>query len=278
MIRSSPGDGIVELERRARRVRRDILELSYSSKSGHIGSSMSCVDALVALYFDFLKLDPKDPKAPDRDRFLMSKGHACVPLYSCLEQVGYLPTEVLRAYGREGGELGHHPKRAPEFGIEFGTGSLGHGLSLGVGMAFAARNAKRSWRTVVMMSDGEQGEGSVWEAAMFAAHHGLDNLLAVIDFNKMQALGDTADVLGLEPLDERWRSFGWGVRRIDGHDVRSIVQTLKNFPFERGKPSVIVCDTVKGKGVSFMEGQLLWHYRCPDATEYAAAMKELGDA
>jgi transketolase len=233
---------------------------------------------MASVFFHFLQLDPKDPLYPDRDRFLMSKGHACVPLYSCLAQVGHLPQDVLESYGAEGGPLGHHPKRKPEFGIEFGTGSLGHGLSLGCGMAHVAASSEKAWRTVVVMSDGEMGEGTVWEAAAFAAHHRLDNMLALVDFNKMQALGNVGEILGLEPLEERWRAFGWGVRRLDGHDLGALVRALDAFPFEPGKPSIIIADTVKGKGVSFMENSLLWHYRCPDAKEYEAAMAELGDA
>ena len=266
------------LRRRAASVRRDTLRLSYQAKTGHIGSSLSCADLISAVFFHFLRLDPKDPVSPDRDRFLMSKGHACVPLYSCLAQIGHLPGEVLEAYGCEGGPLGHHPKKNPDFGIEFGTGSLGHGLALGCGLAHAAKSTGRSWRTVVMMSDGEQGEGTVWEAAGFAAHHRLDNILAIVDFNKMQALGNTSEILGLEPLDARWRAFGWGVRRIDGHDMEAVVGALDAFPFEPGKPSIIIADTVKGKGISFMENSLLWHYRCPDPKEYEVAVRELRDA
>ncbi|MFO0569254.1 MAG: transketolase [Polyangiaceae bacterium] len=271
-------DDLGELRVRAGRVRRDVIRLSYAAKTGHIGSSLSCAELIAALFFRFLRLDPRDPNWPGRDRFLMSKGHACVPLYSCLAQLGHLPEDVLEAYGGEGGPLGHHPKKSPEFGIEFGTGSLGHGLSVGCGLAFGAKLSGQPWRTAVLMSDGEQGEGTVWEAAAFAAHHRLDNVLAVVDFNKMQALGVTSDILGLEPLDARWSSFGWAVRRVDGHDIKAIVGALDAFPFEPGKPSIIVADTVKGKGVSFMEDSLLWHYRCPDAEEYAAAMTELGDA
>jgi transketolase len=269
---------LAQLRAHAARVRRDVLRLSYQAQTGHIGSSLSCADLMSAAFFHFLRLDPKNPSWSDRDRFLMSKGHACVPLYSCLAEIGHLPREVAEAYGVEGGPLGHHPKKNAAFGIEFGTGSLGHGLSIGNGMALTAKATGRAWRTVVMMSDGEQGEGTVWEAAGFAAHHRLDNVLGIVDFNKMQALGNTHEILGLEPLDSRWRAFGWSVRRLDGHDMGAIVDALDAFPFEPGKPSMIIADTVKGKGVSFMEGSLLWHYRCPDAKEFEAAMRELGDA
>lgn len=262
----------------SRAVRRRVIELSYASKSGHIGSSLSCTDVLVAVYERFLRLDARRPQAPERDRFIMSKGHACVPYYCCLERAGLLPSKVLDAYGEEGGVLGHHPDASPELGIELGTGSLGHGLSVGAGIAFAAKLGGAGFRTVVMMSDGEQNEGAVWEAGMFAAQHRLDNLLGIVDFNKMQALGNSAEILGLEPLDERWRSFGWGVRRVDGHDFRQIEDALREFPFESDKPSVIIADTVKGKGISFMENSLLWHYRCPDPREFEAALAELDHA
>jgi transketolase len=260
----------------SKQMRRRILELSVSSKSGHIGSSMSCVELLACLYRSFLHLP--SPTAIDRDRFLMSKGHACVPYYLALEDAGFLPSDVLAAYGEEGGALGHHPHKHPAWGIELSTGSLGHGLAVGAGIAHAAKLANKSYRTVVMMSDGEQNEGTVWEAATFAPQHKLDNLVAIVDFNKMQALGKSSEIASMEPLDERYRAFGWAVRRIDGHDVDAILATLAALPFEPGKPSAIIADTVKGKGVSFMEDSLLWHYRCPDPGEFAAAMKELGDA
>jgi transketolase len=266
-------ESIAHLQARAAQMRRDIVRLSYQAKTGHIGSSLSCVDLIVGTHFHFMSKHAEQDA--QRDRFLMSKGHACVPLYACLAEKGFMPRDVYESYGVDGGPLGHHPKRNAELGIEFGTGSLGHGLSLGCGMAFTAKLTKQPWRVAVMMSDGEQGEGLIWEAAGFAAHHRLDNMLAIVDFNKMQALGDTADILGLEPLDARWKSFGWGVKRIDGHDMNAIVGALDAFPFEAGKPSVIIADTIKGKGVSFMESSLLWHYRCPDAKEYEAAMKEL---
>ncbi len=269
---------LAEFRQVAREVRRQVLELSVSSKSGHIGSSLSCVELLVALYFHFLRVLPGQPLANDRDRFLMSKGHACVPFYACLERLGFIPSDVLRRYGEEGGTLGHHPLKCTEYGIEISTGSLGHGLSVGCGMAFTAKLAHYPWRTVVLMSDGEQNEGAVWEAAMFAAHHRLDNLLAIVDFNKMQALGDNAEIINIEKLDDRYRAFGWGVRRIDGHDFSAIFDALDGFPFQAGKPSIIVADTIKGKGISFMENSLLWHYRCPEQAEYRAALVELDRA
>jgi len=269
------GHDLDRLLRIARDLRRDVIQLAHSSKSGHIGSSLSCVELLVALYFSFLRGAPTEE---GRDRFIMSKGHACTPFYGCLVKRGWLPESHYRAYGEEGGPLGHHPLRHPEWGIEISSGSLGHGLSIGAGLAKAAKLDGHLWRSVVLMSDGEQNEGTVWEAVGFAAQHQLDNLVAIVDFNKIQALGDCRDIIGLEPLEERYRAFGWAVRRLDGHDLGGLVEALRCVPFERGKPSVLIADTVKGKGVSFMENSLLWHYRCPDATELAAALRELADA
>jgi transketolase len=271
----SLADRARRLEALARQVRRDVLELSYRAKTGHIGSSFSATDLLVALYFDFLRLDPARPEDPGRDRFIMSKGHACAPFFACLQRRGFFPREVLQQFGLNGGTLRHHPDRDLARGIEVTSGSLGHGLSLGAGMALGGKLSGASWRVAVLLSDGELQEGTVWEAGAFAAHHHLDNLLALVDANRMQALGWTREILDYEDLAARWRAFGWGVRRINGHDPAQILQALDAVPFETGRPSVIVADTVKGRGVSFMENQLLWHYRCPDAAEFARAMQEL---
>jgi len=264
----------VELRELARRVRRDVLEISYASRSGHIGSALSAADLLTALYFHYLRVDPAGP-ASERDRFIMSKGHACAAYYAVLCRRGFFARAFLEGFGKDGGTLGHHPSRAPERGIDASTGSLGHGLSIAAGLAFSAKQAGANWRTAVMLSDGEQNEGSVWEAALFAGHHKQDNLLAVVDCNQMQALGFTREIADLSGAEGLWRSFGWGVRRINGHDMDAVVRTLDAFPFEPGRPSVVLADTVKGKGVSFMENQLLWHYRCPDANEYARALAEI---
>lgn len=268
--------GTSELEAIAVNLRRDLLEISYKSRSGHIGSSMSAADLLAALYFQFLNVDPLRPDWEDRDRFIMSKGHACAVYYAALCRRGFFTRDVLLRYALDGGTLGHHPHRKLAWGMEASTGSLGHGLSMGAGLALAARASKAAWRTAVMLSDGEMNEGTVWEAVVFAAQHKLDNLVSIIDCNKIQALGFTRDIADLSNLDEILKSFGWSVRRINGHCMRSVSEALNAVPFEPGKPSAIVADTVKGKGVSFMENQLLWHYRCPDAQEFEAAMKELG--
>jgi transketolase len=271
----SPADRARKLEALARQVRRDVLELCYRAKTGHIGSSFSATDLLVALYFDFLRVNPARPEDPGRDRFIMSKGHACAPYFVCLQRRGFFPREVLEQFGLNGGTLRHHPDRDLARGIEATTGSLGHGLSLGTGMAMGGKLSSAAWRVAVLLSDGELQEGTVWEAGAFAAHHRLDNLLAIVDANGMQALGWTREILDYEDLAERWRAFGWGVRRIAGHDLAQIVQALEAVPFERGRPSMIIADTIKGRGVSFMENQLLWHYRYPNAAEFARAMKEL---
>jgi transketolase len=259
----------------AQQVRRTILEISYNSKSGHIGSAFSAADMLTALYFHCLRVDPQNPADAKRDRFIMSKGHACAALYSVLHLRGYFDRAFLDGFGKDSGTLGHHPDRNLKRGIEATTGSLGHGLSMAAGLALAAKKDQAAWRSVVMLSDGEINEGSVWEAALFAGHHKLDNLLAIVDCNRIQALGFTDEIARFCDLEGVWKSFGWGVRKLDGHNMDEIVAALDSLPYQDGKPSVILANTVKGKGVSFMEDQLLWHYRCPDEKEYRMAMEEL---
>lgn len=270
-----PNKNLDELIDIARTVRRKALEISFNSRSGHLGGAFSAADLMTALYFRFLRLDAENPANQERDRFVLSKGHACSSFYVCLQMRGIISAEELSSFGKDGGIFGHHPDLDPVRGIEASTGSLGHGLPIAAGMAFAAKRTGLAWRTVALLSDGELNEGSVWEAIMFAGHHGLDNLLALVDFNKIQALGRVEEIIRAEPLHERWKSFGWSVRRIDGHDMVAIAETLESVPFEKGKPSVIIADTVKGKGVSFMEDRLLWHYRCPDDKEFRACIEEL---
>ncbi len=263
------------LSNAAKEIRRDILDIIHKSKSPHIGSSFSTVEILTALYFRILKIDPENPTDENRDRFIMSKGHGCPALYATLSHRGFFSREILEGFAIDGGTLEQHPTRNLAWGIEVSTGSLGHGLSIGVGMALGAKNKKQGYRTFVLMSDGECNEGSVWEAAMFAPKYRLDNLIAVIDYNKLQALGRTAETVQFEPFADKWKSFGWAVREIDGHDVDEIVRILSSVPFEEGKPSVIITHTIKGKGVSFMEDKLLWHYKTPDEGELNKALEEL---
>lgn len=256
-------------------VRKEILDITYRSRSSHIGSSFSIVEILVALYFKCLSVSQQEPSGQDRDRFILSKGHGCPALYATLSLRGLLSKDVLKAFAKNGGKLEQHPTRNPRYGIEVSTGSLGHGLSIGTGMAVAGKYDQKKYRIFVLMSDGETNEGSVWEAAMLAAHQNLDNLIAIVDYNKMQALGSTREVINLEPFTDKWRSFGWAVREVDGHNVEELINSIEEIPFEVNKPSAIIAHTVKGKGVCFMEDELLWHYRCPDEGEYKKALSEI---
>jgi transketolase len=259
------------------RIRRAVLDLIHRSGSPHIGSSFSCVEILISLYFRIMNVSPDGSFDDNRDRFILSKGHACPALYAVLAQAGFLSEKELKGFATNGGTLEQHPVMDLKRGIEASTGSLGHGLSIGIGMALAAKRDKRSSKVFVLMSDGELNEGSVWEAAMFASHHRLDNLVAIVDYNKIQALGFTKDIVGLEPLSEKWSSFGWATKEIDGHDMDGITETFNKVPFTNNKPSVVIAHTVKGKGVTFMENSLLWHYRAPDDEEYRRALKELSE-
>lgn len=259
----------------AKKIRKSILNLIYNTKSPHIGPSFSIVEILIALYFGHLNVSPNNPLNPDRDRFILSKGHACPAFYAVLAEKGFLSEEDLKGFAVNGGMLEQHPNKDIKRGIEVSTGSLGHGLSIGVGMALAAKQDKKNYKIYVLLSDGELNEGSVWEAVMFASQHGLDNLVAIVDYNKIQALGYNKDIINLEPLSQRWSSFGWTVREIDGHDFSQIFEAFDKIPFSAGKPNIIIAHTVKGKGVSFMEDKLLWHYRSPNDKEYEIALKEL---
>lgn len=259
----------------SKEIRKNILEMVYRARAPHIGSSFSIVEILVALYFKYLRVSPDRPKDENRDRFILSKGHGCPALYAVLARRGFLDTDAIKGFGCNGGTLEEHPTCDTTKGIEVTTGSLGHGLSIGAGMALAAKYDKNPSRIFVLMSDGETQSGFIWEAAMFAAQHKLDNLIAIVDYNKIQALGRVKEVIDLEPYGDKWRSFGWEVKEIDGHDFMQIFSAFGCIPFKKNRPSVIIAHTVKGKGVSFMEDNLLWHYRSPDENEYKKALKEL---
>jgi transketolase len=246
----------------------------HSANSSHIGGCLSAADLLSVLYTDVLRVDPARPDWPDRDRFILSKGHAAAALYAVLAECGFFPEEWLDTYCQDGSPLlGHASHYVP--GVEVSTGSLGHALPIGCGMALAAKRDGKPWRVFVMLSDGELDEGSTWEAILFAAHHGLDNVVAVVDYNKIQGFGTVEEVLSLEPLASKWRAFAWTVREIDGHDVGQIQAAFQQIPSEPGKPGVVIAHTVKGKGVRFMENKLLWHYRSPNADELARALAEV---
>jgi transketolase len=258
----------------AARIRERSLRMVYRARASHIGSSLSMADLLAVLYSGVLRVDPKRPGWPGRDRLLVSKGHAAAALYAVLAETGFFPVEELDTYCEDGSRLlGHVSHHVP--GVELSTGSLGHGLPVGGGLALAAKKDAAPWRVYVLLSDGELDEGSVWEQALLAPQLGLDNLVAIIDYNKIQSFGSTAAVADLEPLAAKWRAFRWGVRECDGHDHSAIESALRDLPYEPGRPSVLIAHTIKGKGVSFMEGELAWHYRSPDLAQLARALEEL---
>lgn len=259
----------------AKCLRLTALRMVHEARSAHVGGSFSMAELLAALYGGILRVDPAMPARPDRDRFILSKGHACAAFYAALAERGFFPKEWLETFYRDGGRLAGHATHTGVPGVEFSTGSLGHGLSVATGMALAGKRDGAPWRVFALLSDGECDEGSTWEPALFAPQHRLDNLVAIVDYNKIQSLGRTRDVIDLDPFADKWKAFGWAVREIDGHDSEQVVRTLASVPFEPGRPSCVIAHTVKGKGVSFMEDDLLWHYRNPSADEYAAAVKEL---
>jgi transketolase len=249
--------------------------MTHLGKSSHVGSVLSLADILAVLYGEVMHLEPTDPKWEGRDRFILSKGHAGAGVYAALAERGFIPVEQLKSHYQNGSKLSGHVSHKGVPGVEFSTGSLGHGLSVGVGMALAAKRGGRGYRVFVVLSDGECDEGSNWEAIMFAAHHRLDNIVVAVDYNKIQSLGLVADTLALEPFADKWRAFGWHVTEVDGHDHGALKIALGVAPGERGQPTVVICHTTKGKGVSFMEDTVLWHYRTPQGEEYAAARAEL---
>jgi transketolase len=261
----------------ALRLRRHVVRMCNRGGSSHVGSCLSIADIVAVLFGDVLRLDPSRPRWTERDRFILSKGHAGACIYAALAERGFFPVSELTEHYRNGSKFSGHVSSKGVPGVELSTGSLGHGLGVGVGMALQLRRLGGSQRTFVLLSDGECDEGSVWEAALFAAHHRLGHLCAIIDFNKLQSLAPVAETIALEPFGAKWRSFGWRVLRIDGHDHAALREALASESSGDGRPLCIIADTVKGKGVSFMENQVLWHYRAPAGEEFAAAMRELGE-
>jgi transketolase len=259
----------------ARRVRTHALRMTSVGGGAHIGAVFSCADILAVLYGGILRVDPAAPKSPTRDRFVLSKGHAGAGLYAALADRGFFPVEKLLTHYQDGSDLCGHVSHKGIPGVEVSTGSLGHGLSIGAGMAYAGKLVGAAHHVVVLLSDGECDEGSTWEAALFAAHHKLDNLVVIVDYNKIQSLAPVAEALGLEPFSDKWRSFGWALREVDGHDHEALFEVLSTMPFAASKPSCLIAHTVKGKGVSFMENTVLWHYRTARGEEYDAALAEL---
>lgn len=258
----------------AGQIRTNAVSMVARAKAAHIGGALSMADLLAVLYTDILRVRPDDPGWAGRDRFLLSKGHSCTALYAALAVKGFFPLEELETYGVDGTRLmAHVSHKLP--GVEFSTGSLGHALPFGCGKALAARRKGETWRVFVLLSDGELDEGSNWEAILFAPQHRLDNLVALVDYNRIQSLGSVAEVLELDPLADKFRAFRWAVREVDGHDHEAIREALATVPWEPGRPSVLIARTVKGKGVDYMENNLQWHYSSPKPDQLASALRQL---
>lgn len=251
---------IEKLKKEALETRRLFLEIACKSRALHIGSSLSEIDLLVALYFNILKINPKSPKDAKRDRFILSKGHAALGLYIVLARRGFITLKELNNYGKDNTKLTAHPVLGSACGIEATTGSLGHGLPMGLGMALAAKRTKERWRVFVLMSDGECDEGSNWEAILLAGHLKLNNIVAIIDYNKIQSFGRVKDVLDLEPFAKKWQAAKWEVKEINGHDFKEILGAFNKLPLKKNRPTAIIAHTVKGRGVPYMENKLEWHY------------------
>lgn len=265
----------IRLEQLARNIRRHVIDMTHLGQSSHVASGLSIADILAVLYGEILNCKPNDPAWLLRDRFILSKGHAGAAVYAALAEKGFFSVDKLKTHYQNGSDLSGHVSHKNVPGVEFSTGSLGHGLSVACGLAYGARLLQYPFRVFVVLSDGECDEGSNWEAIMFASHHRLTNLVAIIDYNKLQSLTSVAETMQLEPFADKWRSFGWNVKEIDGHDIPQIRASLSNLPFSDSKPNCVIAHTTKGKGVSFMENNVLWHYRSPQGDEYSAAMSEL---
>jgi len=267
---------VTDLRRFANEIRGLSIAMVASARASHIGGALSLADIIAVLYGRIARLDPMLPDWADRDRIVLSKGHSCTALYAALALRGFIEREELATYGQDGSRLmAHISSQVP--GVEFSTGSLGHGLPFSVGRALAAKRRNASYRTFVLLSDGELNEGSTWEAFLFAPQHRLDNLVAIIDYNKIQSLGNVAEVMELQPLAAKVAAFRWAVREVDGHDRLALDSALATVPWEPGRPSCLIAHTTKGKGVDFMEGSLAWHYKSPSNDELAAALRQLGE-
>jgi transketolase len=261
-----------DLDERSLQLRRIIVRMLEGGGRGHVGSALSLVEILRVLYDDVLQYDPHNPNWLDRDRFILSKGQGCLALYAVLADKGFFPDSELDRFCHSEGLLGGHPEiRVP--GIEASTGSLGHGLAIGIGFALNAKYENSDYRTFVAIGDGESNEGSIWEGAMCASKHGLSNLTVLVDYNKQQSYGSTYEVQDLEPVGDKWRAFGFGVAEVDGHDVDQIRSVLANLPVEQGKPTTVVCHTVKGKGIDYVEGNLDWHHKNRLSDDDISALK-----
>lgn len=258
----------------ARQIRLDVTEMTHRSGASHIGTCFSIAEIVASLYGGILRVDPQRPSWDGRDRFILSKGHGCAALYSALSLRGFFPRQWLDGFYADSGSLFGHITHKGIPGVEASTGALGHGLPIAAGMALWAHRRDELYRVVALLSDGECDEGSTWEAAMFAGHHRLARLTAIVDYNGIQSLTTTEETISLEPFGDRWRAFGWEVREVPGHDVSALIEALSR-PSSEGKPVVVIARTTKGRGVSFMEDQVLWHYRAPNAEERARIISEL---
>ena len=263
-----------DLQEFAKKIRVHVLKMTSNGGSSHIGSAFSMADMIAVLYGNILRIDPTNPECPDRDRFILSKGHAGAAVYAALAEQGFFDKSYLQTHYQNGSKLSGHISHKGIPGVEMSTGSLGHGLPVATGMAIVAKRRKQQHRIFVLLGDGECDEGSNWEAALFAAHHRLSNLTVLIDYNKLQSLDSIEQTLALEPLADKWYSFGWKVEEVDGHDISSLQNILDSSSLGQ-KPRCLICHTVKGKGVSFMENSVLWHYRTARGEEYRAALEEL---
>ena len=264
MSAESHQEMLERLKRKAALIRYRTMTTLQAAGSGHVGGSLSSAEILTVLYFHALRVDPKNPKWPERDRFVLSKGHASAILCPVLAEAGFFPSELLNTFNQLDSPFSMHPDMMKIPGVEMSTGSLGHGLAVGIGMALAARLKQKHYRTYVLLGDGELCEGSVWESAMAAAHFRLDNLMAIVDRNQLMVDGRTSEVMEIDPLDQKWRAFGWACREIDGHSVEALVDAFSALPFEAGRPSVVIAHTVKGKGLPFAENRVDWHYHAVD--------------
>ncbi|MBI5743857.1 MAG: transketolase [Elusimicrobia bacterium] len=271
-------DKISELKQLAKRIRISALKMVHHAKGSHLGGALSMADILAVLYGGVMRVDPANPEDPERDRFILSKGHTCSTLYAVLAEKGYFKKEALESYCVDGAPLPGHITKSELPGIELSTGSLGHGLPVACGMALALKRRGSRGRVFVILGDGECDEGSNWEAFLFAQQHALDNLVVIVDKNEIQSLGTTKEVMNLDPLDKKLETFNWGVKTVDGNDIPALVEAFSLLPISAGRPSAFVAKTVKGKGASFMENQLLWHYKTPTKDELARAIAEIEGA
>jgi len=265
---------VKELEKRAVEIRKRTVEIIYNASGGHTGGSLSSVDILVALYFDVMNIDPQNPQMKNRDRFILSKGHSVEGYYSTLENRGFISPEVLNTYGKFNSVLAGHPTRKIP-GIELNSGALGHGLSVGVGLALAAKRSGEIYKTYVLMGDGEHGEGSIMEAAAAAGHYKLNNLVAIIDRNHLQISGHTEDVMAIDDLEGKYKACGWSVVQCDGHKMEELLRCFRNSTAQNEKPTLVIAHTKKGKGISFMEDKVAWHHKVPSREQMELAFNEL---